>query len=257
MAEPRIYSMDLLKQYILKKLGSPVINIEITDDQLEEAVHDTLDDYLPRAYSGVQERYVPVKLLKGVNDYILPYNVFAVIEVANQQMAGIGQGIPTNMFSLNQFIAADLYRPGVAKIDLLGFEMINEMIASMEVIFSNRITFDFNSISKKLHVHARVIEDMPCILKLYEKMDLQGTVSGSGGRYEEENIFNEPVIKRLATARAQMQWGQNLMKYSGSVLPNGGTLNGQWIYDEGKAAVEAQLADIQDRYTLPTDFFVG
>jgi hypothetical protein len=260
MAEPKIYSVTLLKEYILKKLGSPVINIEITDEQLQLAIDDALDDYMPRAYSGVQERYLPIKLIEGVSDYILPYNIFAVVEVATQQMAGIGQGLPSNMFSLNQFIAADLYRPGMAKIDLLGFEMINEMVASLEVIFSNRHTYDFNSISKILHIHGNLPQDTPAIIKVFEKMDLTATpmpaVNGIG-RYAEENIYNERWIKRMSTARAQKQWGWNLIKYNGSVLPNGGTLNGQFIYDNAEVAIDKCMEELHLEFELPTDFFVG
>ena len=258
MAEPKIYSVLQLKDYILKELGSPVVNIEITDDQLQLAIDDTLDDYLPRAYSGVQERYIPIKLVEGVNDYILPYSVFAVIEVNTQQLAGIGQGLPSNMFSLNQFIAADLYRPGMAKIDLLGFEMINEMVASLEVIFSNRQTFDFNSISKILHIHARLPQDEPAILKVYQKLDLAGTpMDNQQGRYAEENIYNERWIKRMCIAKAKKQWGWNLIKYQGSVLPNGGTLNAEKIYEEGKLEIEQYMKELHEEFELPTDFFIG
>lgn len=258
MASPKIYTVAQLKDYILKELGSPVVNVELTDEQLQLVIDDTIDDYLPRAYSGVQERYIPIKLIEGVNEYILPYSVFAVIEVATQQLAGIGQGLPSNLFSLNQFIAADLYRPGMAKIDLLGFEMINEMVASLEVIFSNRQTFDFNSISKILRIHARLPQDEPAILKVYQKLDLAGTpMNNDQGRYAEENIYNERWIKRMCIAKAKKQWGWNLLKYAGTVLPNGGTLNAEKIYEEGKLEIDKYMDELHLEFELPIDFFTG
>ena len=172
MSEPKIHSVDGLKSYILKKLGSPVVNVELTDDQLQLVIDDTLDDYIPRAYSGVQEKYVPIKLLAGIQDYLLPYDTFAVIEVNTQNSSSFAQGSVSNLFSMNQFIAADLYRPGMAKIDMLGFEMINEMVASLDVIFSKKETFDYNSISKILHIHSKIDADTPAIIKSFEKLDL-------------------------------------------------------------------------------------
>lgn len=257
MSEPKIHSVDGLKSYILKKLGSPVVNVELTDDQLQLVIDDTLDDYIPRAYSGVQEKYVPIKLLAGIQDYLLPYDTFAVIEVNTQNSSSFAQGSVSNLFSMNQFIAADLYRPGMAKIDMLGFEMINEMVASLDVIFSKKETFDYNSISKILHIHSKIDADTPAIIKSFEKLDLMGTPSSTPGRFQEENIYNERWIKRMCIAKAKEQWGWNLLKYSGSVLPNGGSLNAEKIYETGKAEVEMYMKELHEEFELPVDFFIG
>lgn len=260
MAEPKIYTRTALKDYIIRQLGGDANNIELTDNNLEDAINDTLDDYLPRAYSGVIERYIPVQLLEGVQDYILPYPVFAVLSVNDAVGTMMGASMPANLFSINQFIAADLYRPGAAKIDLLGYEMINEMVSTLELIFTKKVTFDFNSISKKLHLFATPGIDTKVIIHTYQKLDLEGTiaVSGvSGNRYHEENIYNERWIKRMCVAKAQLQWGKNLLKYTGSVLPNGGTLNGDFIYNEAKENIERYMQELHDEFELPCDFFIG
>lgn len=260
--EPKIYSVDQLKMYILRKLGSPVINIEITDDQLVDAIDDTLDDYLPRAYSGVIERYIPVQLITDIQQYILPYSTFAVLGVYDGVGTMMGANQPANLFSINQFIAADLYKPGAAKIDVLGYELINQMISTLELVFAKKITYDFNSISKVLNLVSKPVADTKVIIHMYQKLDLEKTPiynadPSAAPRYYEENIFNEKWIKRMATARAQLQWGQNLMKYTGSVLPNGGTLNAEFIYNEAKANVDALMIELHEEFELPTDFFIG
>lgn len=257
MATPKIKSLGELKQYILRKLGYPVHSIEITDDQLQDAIDDTLEDYTQFAYSGVIERYFPLALLKGVQDYVMPYSTFGILTVNDANMSMIGANMPSNMFSLNQFIAADLYRPGVAKIDLAGYEMINQMTSSIDLIFGKKQTFDFNSISKILHLHATPALDDKVIVQAYLKLDLQGTPV-SGGGYEEEKIYDDKWVKRMATARAKLQWGNNIgLKYQGSILPNGGTLNGQGIIDQATAEIEVLTTELHDVYELPIDFFVG
>ena len=259
MATPKIKSTGELKQYILRKLGYPFHQIEISDEQLQDAIDDTLDDYVQFAYSGTIERYVPIQLLDGVQNYILPYSTFAVLSVNDANMSMIGANVPSNMFSLNQFIAADLYRPGVAKIDILGYELINQMTATLDMVFAKKISFDYNSISKILHLHAVPALDTKVIIQVYEKLDLKGTpVSAGASTYEEENIYNEPWIKRMATSRAKLQWGNNIgLKYQGSVLPNGGTINGQGVIDQGTAEIEALTAELHSIYELPIDFMIG
>jgi hypothetical protein len=141
----RIQSVGGLKQYILRKLGYPLHQIEITDEQLQDAIEDTLDDYTQFAYAGFIERYVPMQLVAGIQNYVLPYPVFGVLGVYDGQGTMMGASQPSNLFSINQFIAADLYKPGVAKIDILGYELLNQMISTMDLVFSKKVTFDFNS----------------------------------------------------------------------------------------------------------------
>jgi hypothetical protein len=258
MATPKIQSVGGLKQYVLRKLGYPVHTIEITDEQLQDAIDDTLDDYLLFAYSGVQDRHVPIQFLDGVQDYVLPYNVFAVLSVNDANMSMMGAGQPSNLFSMNQFIAADLYRPGVAKIDLMGYELINQMTASMDIIFGKKQTFDYNSISKVLHLHATPHGDNKAVMQIYQKLDLTGTPISGSTRYEEENIYDDRWVKRMVTERARLQWGTNIgLKYQGSVLPNGGTINGQGIIEMAEKNIEALTTELHETYEMPTDFFVG
>jgi hypothetical protein len=258
MAGPKITSVVGLKQYMMRKLGSPVVNIEITDDQLQDAVDDTLDDFTMTAYSGVVERCIPIALLPGVNSYILPYDIFAVLSVNSVGLLGFGTGQASNMFSMNQFVASDLYKPGVAKIDMVGFELINEMIETMNIVFSAKQSFDYNSITKTLHLFAEPREGDKCMIQVYRKLHVDCTPDpASAGRYLEENLYDEKWVKRMAVARAQLQWGKNLMKYTGSVLPNGGTLNADKIYDEAKLDVEALTTQLHEEYALPADFYIG
>ena len=49
----------------------------------------------------------------------------------------------------------------------------------------------------------------------------------------------------------------NLMKYEGMQLPGGMTLNGRQIYDDGNAEVEKLDEEMQMRYQLPDNFYVG
>lgn len=259
MAEPRISSIGELKQYILRKLGYPAHQVEITDDQLNDAIDDTLDDFTEFAYAGVSERHIPVTLLTGVHQYILPYDVFAVLAVHDGTQMGIGNNVPSHLFSMNNFIAADLYRPGVAKIDLLGYETINQLTSTMNIIFNKKISFDFNSISKVLHIHADVPTDIPVVLQVYKKLDMEGTLASDGvtPRYQEENVYNDRWIKRMSTARAKFQWAMNLSKYSGSVLPNGGALNVDGIREMAQTEIETLTQELHDRYETPIDFFCG
>jgi len=249
---PRIATKSLLKQYIIRQLGGEAVTVELTDDNLEDVIARTIEEYSVVAYSGVKERFIPVTLLPDVQDYTLPYETFAVLKVMSIDMRGIGNSVPSNMFSVNNFIAADLYKPGTAKIDLVGYELINEMIETMNLMFTKQISYDFNSITKDLHIFAPSTGEN-VMLHVYQKLD---TTDASGSN-EIHNIYNEKWIKDMSCARAQYQWAMNWLKYQGSTLPNGGQLNMEFIYNEAKDKIEKLSQDLEDRYSLPCDFFMG
>jgi hypothetical protein len=255
----RITSSNALKQYILRKLGYPAHQIEVTDEQMDDCIYDAIQLYTERAYAGTVERYLPITILQGVQDYILPYNTFAVLSVNDNQMSMIGANMPSNMFSLNQFIAADLYKPGVAKIDILGYEMINQMTSTLDLIFAKKQSFDYNSITKILHLHGTPQENTNVILNVYQKLALDGTPSlGGVVAYEEENIYDERWFKGYVTSLVKKQWGVNIgLKYQGSVLPNGGSINGEGIITQAETEIEKALEVLEDTYVLPPDFMVG
>lgn len=259
MAEPKINTTNGLKQYILRKLGYPVHTIEITDEQLTDAIDDTIDDYCQYAYSGVMERYIPVSLVENIQDYLLPYDVVAVLGVYDANMSMIGSNLPSNLFSINQFIAADLYRPGVAKIDLIGYEMINQLTATIDLVFAKKKTFDYNSISKILHFYAQVTANENAIIHVYRKINLDTTELTAGSQiHAEDNIYNDRWVKRMCVAKSMLQWGKNIgLKYQGSVLPNGGSLNGQGIIDMANAEIQKLEEELHSSYELPPDFFIG
>jgi len=70
-------------------------------------------------------------------------------------------------------------------------------------------------------------------------------------------IWDVWFIKELATAFLKRQWGSNLKKYDGIQMSGGVTLNGQTIWDEGNAAIEKLEEDLEMKYSMPIDFFVG
>ena len=76
-----------------------------------------------------------------------------------------------------------------------------------------------------------------------------------GSTYTE--LFNDIFLKKYVTSLFKKQWGANLIKYEGVQLPGGVTLNGRQIYDDGNTEVEKLEEEMQMRYQLPDNFYVG
>ena len=67
-------------------------------------------------------------------------------------------------------------------------------------------------------------------------------------------VYNDIWVKRYVTALVKRQWGANLIKFQGTQLPGGITMNGEFIYNEGKEMVQKLEDEMLTVYeTMPMD----
>jgi hypothetical protein len=69
-------------------------------------------------------------------------------------------------------------------------------------------------------------------------------------------LWDDRLFKEYTIALFKKQWGTNVKKYQGIQLPGGVTIDGQSLYEEGKA----EQADIEDKIMnqlAPLEFFMG
>ena len=64
-------------------------------------------------------------------------------------------------------------------------------------------------------------------------------------------------LKEYTTALIKQQWGANLIKFEGMVLPGGVQLNGRQLFDDGTQDIERLREKIRMDHELPPNFFVG
>jgi|TARA_B110000902_G_C14254009_1_gene567164 hypothetical protein len=69
--------------------------------------------------------------------------------------------------------------------------------------------------------------------------------------------WNDMWLKDYATAILKRQWGSNLIKFEGMVLPGGVTLNGRQIFEDGKEDITNLKEEIRSTFETPVDFYIG
>ena len=133
------------------------------------------------------------------------------------------------------------------------FAMTKQNLSLLNQMFSSGASrqIRFNRMTDKLHLdmdwdNAVDIDDW-IIVQCYKKID--------GGTYTE--IYNDIFLKKYTIALFKKQWGQNLIKFEGMQLPGGATLNGRQIYDDGNNELEKLDEELQMKYQLPDNFYVG
>lgn len=238
------YNADItaFKSYIKRKLGDPVVDIEITDEQLDDLINDTLLKYVEQATDGTSLRWKVVNLTDGVFEYDLGFDTQVVLKVYEESgnKYDIEAVFPDKMI-------ADSFGSMLQAGDIMTYDLTKKFLEQLNFMFTDQMGFDFNSTSKKLYLTNTTGKTKVGVL-YYQILNYSDSSS---------SIYSNQWIRDYAVAMAKYQWGFNLLKYEGSILPEGMTINASAIMDEGKQEIEKLDLDLFEKHTNPPLFFMG
>lgn len=246
-----IQSAQELKEYCLRRLGAPVINIELEETQMQDRINDAIDFFIRYHYDGSFETWYPYTITKA--DVSRGYfdlsgtNIIEVIEIYDPNLNGdsSAEELERINFRLAGSDQLDLILSN--KGGLSGFELGMQTVEKIKNYFTPNRYFEYNRITGKLKISAELNEGRMFFIRCYEGVDPETS----------DLIYNDEWIKKYTTALFKMQWGENIKKYDGIQMAGGVTLNGKVIYDEAKEDVMRLEDEFQSRYETPPGFFVG
>lgn len=247
-------SRQELIDYCLRRLGAPVITINVDADQVEDRVDEALQYYRQYHYDGTEREIIRVVAdadMVAQRAIKLPPRVVSVLRVVPTltEFEAAMTGSPTfrgsdDLISLNYYYGANTggfsmesYASYSIQMDVFRYLFRPERIITHRFA-SGTVTFDHN-------VPLQVGDVLQ--LEVYTGVD-----PDSG-----ETVWNDMWLKEFVTCLIKLQWGSNLIKYSGVQLPTGITLDGRQIYDDAVAEREKLLERLRNEYELPLDFFLG
>lgn len=183
MAKPTTRAQ--FKDYCLRKLGHPVIQINLDDDQIEDRIDEALQFFHDYHWDGVEKIYMKHQLTQADIDRKWIYCPDAVIFVTGV-MPFDQSASSVNMFDLRyQLRLHDLY--DFTSVSYVSYEITMQHIRSLNLIFSGTPQFRFNRKQNKLFLDINW-DDMQVgeyvVVECYRKLDpssitLSGTISGT------------------------------------------------------------------------------
>ena len=271
MSQPK--SRQELLDYCLRKLGYPVLEINVDDDQLNDRLDDALQYFQERHFDGVERTFLKHKLLSselniikkqpeytvgnsssGITTAIheeaqnfipLPDTVVGVNMVFKTDASTISSG----MFNIKyQIFLNDLYYYGT--LDLLNYAMTKQYLEDISRIITPDVQLRFNRKQHRLYLDidwTLVSQDTYIIIDCYRIVDPSKFT----------DIYNDYWLKKYLTASIKLQWGTNLIKYGNVQLPGGITLNGEKIYSDAERELEQIEKQLRDEYELPPLGLIG
>lgn len=253
MATPT--TREEFKDYCLRKLGFPVIDINVDDDQVEDRIDDALIKFRDYHYDGTEEVYIATQVTADniANGYItVAANVIGVDRVLPITGSSISsQGTNGfNIFDINyQIRLNDFYN--LLSSSYTYYVIAREHLAMLDMIVTGELPFTYNKKTNEVHIQM----DWNGRLNVGDYIVLHGTRIVASQTYEK--VWSDSWLKAYATALIKLQWGNNINKYSNYTLPGGLVVNGEKIYNDAVLEVEKLAAELRETYEAPPQMQVG
>lgn len=249
MAKPS--TRQELIEYSLRRLGDPVIEINVDEDQLDDRVDEALQHFKEYHSDAVYRGYQSILLTQDDidNGYVtISSNVHQIVKMFAMKNS-MGQG----MFSIKyQIMLNDIQNMSSFVGSLAYFTQTQQYLSMMDDLINGTPQVTYVKKQNRLYFHGATVDgDLKAgdymVVEMYNIIDPDSFAS----------VWDDMWLKEYTTALIKQQWGSNLIKFEGMQLPGGVTLNGRQIFEDANAEIERLREKIRMDHELPTDFFIG
>ena len=270
----RLTGRQQLVDYCLRRLGAPVVEINVDGSQIEDRLDDAMQLFSEFHFDGVEKVYLKYQLKQedidngyivmkaentgfddsdrnvtateaGVTETVaLEDLITSVIRVFQLRNTSIG------MFDIRyQYALNELYTFG--SFDLQNYAMIQQYLNLISDILTPEKQIEFSRGTNKITFPMTLRQEFHAgdyiIIECYRVLDPR--------IYPE--IYNDRLLKKYTTALIKRQWGGNMKKFDGMTLPGGIKFSGQQIYNEAQEEIETLEKEMIMNYSIPVTDMIG
>jgi len=269
MAVPN--SKTTLKEYCLRALGKPVIEINVDAEQVDDRIDEAVQYFSQYHYDGVERMYMKYQIteadvtrarsnesvgtgtegsvsnnfLNQQNYIVMPSSVLSVMGIFN-----FNDKSNLNMFDVRyQMRLNDLY--DFSSTSILHYEMTMRHLDFLDHILIGEKPVAFNMHNNRLYIGMDWANDVQpgefIIVECYRKLDPTTYT----------DIYDDMFLKRYTTALIKQQWGANLSKFQGVTMLGGVSMNGAEIYSQALSEKNKLEEEIRSTFEAPISYMIG
>ena len=259
-----------LKEYCLRALGKPVIDINVDDDQVDDRIDEAVQYFCQYHTDGVERMYLKYEVTadditrmttdtsesvtegsvtttwkQGNKFLIVPDSVISVVNIFP-----LSDRANLNIFDVKyQLRLNDLY--DFSSTSIVHYEMTMRHLDFLDHILVGEKPMRFNHLSNKLFIDMDWSRDITAgeylIIEVFRKLNPDDNV----------DMYDDIYLKRYTTALIKRQWGQNLSKFNGTAMLGGVTLNGPELFSTAIAEQQKLEEEIRLNYEEPAHMQQG
>jgi hypothetical protein len=245
--------------YCLRRLGAPVIDINVDDDQVQDRIDDALQYWQDYHFDGLQKvYYIKALLPEDITQRYLDLSGSTDAQGNPMEIVGISRIFPVsdsqatvNMFDLRyQLRLNELY--DFTSASYINYTLTQQHLRSLEIMFTGEVPIRFQRHMQRLYIDwAWGAQEAPVgtvvVAEAYAAINPDVY----------QKVWNDRWLKEYATALIKRTWGNNIKKFAGLQLPGGVSLNGDTIYTEAAEEIERLEKEMENNYGAPLEFFMN
>ena len=256
-----ITSRSQFKDYCLRRLGFPVIDINVDDDQVEDRIDDAIQFFIDRHTDGTQKLYYVKRLDQtDIDNRYINLDPSVVVDSSNNSLdiVGVTRVFPIqdsqatiNMFDLRyQLRLNELY--DFTSASYINYTLTMQHLRSLELLFTGEVPIRYNRHMRRLFVDwSWGSNEAPvgtvAILECYATLNPDIYT----------DMWNDRWLKKYATALIKRMWGSNLKKFKGLQLPGGVTLNADEIYNDAEEEIKLLEDQMESEFGGVLEFYMN
>ena len=228
MAQPQ--SREEFKDYILRKIGAPVIQINVSEEQVEDRIDEAVSFWRDYHYNGSQLVYLKHQITQEDKDngYItLPERLLGISKIFN---LGASLSMGSGMFNAQyQFVLNNLS-------DITGYSIQNYWMTMSHVEFLQEWLAGKSILRYNKHVNKLYIDGKMNLLEIGHYVIVEAYDIIDPDAYSD--VWSDRWLQNYASVLVREQWGLNLTKFTNMQLVGGVSFNGEQILSEARAERE-------------------
>lgn len=254
-------SRQEFKDYCLRRLGFPVIDINIDDDQVEDRIDDAIQFFIDRHTDGTQKLYY-IKTISPVDVYnkYISLDPSVVIDSSNNSLdiVGVTRIFPIqdsqatiNMFDLRyQLRLNELY--DFTSASYINYTLTMQHLRSLELLFTGEVPIRYNRHMRRLFIdwawgETEAPVGQVVVIECYATLNPEVYT----------DMWNDRWLKKYATSLIKRNWGENLKKFKGLKLPGDVTLNADEIYQDAMEEIKMLEDQMESEFGGVLEFYMN
>lgn len=241
-----------LAAYCLRRLGQPLIKIEVAAEQIDDRIDEALETFFEKHVDASVTRWFAYKVTaKDIESQSIkiPDDIQSVNAIAPV----------TNGYDFYSEFAGTAYDPTLKAIDT-AYGLSSGQYADPASMF---ITVQYTSMLRDMWSVTPKFSYNKLGRTLFVQSDLHRYTVGSTFLFEAQQmidpelVYNSKWVKQFTEALIKRQWASNLQKFKGSVLMGGMVINASEIYEQAQAEIDRLEIQLNTEYRKPVLFIRG
>lgn len=253
-------SRDEFTDWCLRRLGAPVVEINVDDEQLEDNVDEAIQWFREHHPDGTRRLYISHAVTQDDinNGFIDLHDEAPRIQTVVRMFPVNTVSQTTNFFDVKyQMMLNDITDLNNFAGDIAYYEQMQQHLSLLDMKLNGQPEITFDRQEGRLHFYLNDEKLSVGDYIVIEGYGFKEPATNSTTTTSNHSLWNHAFLKEYTVCLIKKQWGINLLKFEGMQLPGGVTISGRQIYEDALNDMERLMQKFREEEDVGPVFFIG